>query len=372
VNSQVTAPIVPALPTAEEAGEPRVPRMRPSLDGSFADAPAHDQLAAPDAMGPPVPPGQLTSTAGDLLPPTPPAAESAANDVPLGPVNGPPGPGTAVAAIDLLARTPRSRPDQSASGPVGALSLVDPRGTEVEPEALLAPLVPPALSGDDAACLKSLQVLGVEYTAIPAIKPGAACEVARPLEVTSFGSGVSVAPKATLNCRTTEAVALWVRDVLIPKAQTELGARPIAIAPGSTYDCRGRNRQAGAKLSEHATANAFDVMSIAFADRPPVEITTRNPALPEARFQAAIREGSCALFTTVLGPGSDASHHNHLHFDLAVRGGGYRLCSLGETRTAGRRPEAAKPGPSKPATAEAVKPQPRRQPRPIAGPKPGL
>jgi hypothetical protein len=91
---------------------------------------------------------------------------------------------------------------------------------------------------------------------------------------------------------------------------------------------------AGAKLSEHATANAFDVMSIAFADRPPIKIQARNPAFPEARFQAAIRAGSCAYFTTVLGPGSDASHHNHLHFDMAQRGGGYRLCSLGETRTA--------------------------------------
>ena len=31
-------------------------------------------------------------------------------------------------------------------------------------------------------------------------------------------------------------------------------------------------------------------------------------------------------FSTVLGPGSDGYHENHIHVDLAERRGGYRMC----------------------------------------------
>jgi hypothetical protein len=34
----------------------------------------------------------------------------------------------------------------------------------------------------------------------------------------------------------------------------------------------------------------------------------------------------CARFTTVLGPGSDGYHEDHVHVDLAERRGGYRIC----------------------------------------------
>jgi len=39
-----------------------------------------------------------------------------------------------------------------------------------------------------------------------------------------------------------------------------------------------------------------------------------------------VRKSVCAHFTTVLGPGSDGYHENHIHVDLAERRGGYRMC----------------------------------------------
>jgi len=47
---------------------------------------------------------------------------------------------------------------------------------------------------------------------------------------------------------------------------------------------------------------------------------------PEEAFQKAARDGACKSFTTVLGPGSDPSHANHLHLDQRERGKGYRIC----------------------------------------------
>ena len=235
---------------------------------------------------------------------------------------------SAAAAIDRMARPPRARPD---ARPSAALAMVPP---EPEPAAE-APLPPvPAVPADGGACLDRLRKLGVVFERAPAIKE-AGCGVANPLVVKALGSGVSLTSAATLNCPTTEAVALWVRDVLLPYGRDQLRATPTAIVPGSTYACRTRNGRKGARMSEHAAANAFDVMSVEFAGRPPLEIRARASGDPEGRFQAAIRQGSCSYFTTVLGPGSDASHGNHLHFDLAQRGGGHRLCSMGGDRTAG-------------------------------------
>ncbi|MFD0463084.1 extensin family protein [Microvirga aerilata] len=47
---------------------------------------------------------------------------------------------------------------------------------------------------------------------------------------------------------------------------------------------------------------------------------------PESAFQAAVQKAACPIFTTVLGPGSDAAHGDHLHLDLRQRKGDYRIC----------------------------------------------
>jgi hypothetical protein len=42
----------------------------------------------------------------------------------------------------------------------------------------------------------------------------------------------------------------------------------------------------------------------------------------------AFRTAACGYFTTVLGPGANAAHASHFHFDLAMRGknGDHRIC----------------------------------------------
>lgn len=231
-------------------------------------------------------------------------------------------------AFDLLSRVPRPRPD-----PSSVLAMVDP---QPGPEAA-AP--PPAREAEpeDPACLARLSALGVAFSQEPPLQEGA-CFIAHPLKVASLGSGVAITPDAILNCRTTESLALWVRDSLVPAARTFLDARPNEIAHGSTYVCRTRNNVEGATMSEHAYANAVDIASIGFAGRPPLTVTALDGAAPEGKFAAAIRKESCEYFTTVLGPGSDAAHASHFHFDMAERRGGYRLCDLGGTTTVERTP----------------------------------
>jgi hypothetical protein len=135
-------------------------------------------------------------------------------------------------------------------------------------------------------------------------------------------SEVAVTPPATLRCSMAEAVAAWVREDAAPRLRA-LGASLKTIETADSFDCRGRNRIAGAKLSEHGRANALDVHALKLADGKVLALT--DPKV-DKDFRLGLRQSVCARFTTVLGPGSDGYHEEHVHFDLAERRGGYRLC----------------------------------------------
>jgi hypothetical protein len=43
-------------------------------------------------------------------------------------------------------------------------------------------------------------------------------------------------------------------------------------------------------------------------------------------FREQMRRSACGRFNTVLGPGSDGYHENHVHVDLQERSRGFRMC----------------------------------------------
>jgi hypothetical protein len=71
-------------------------------------------------------------------------------------------------------------------------------------------------------------------------------------------------------------------------------------------------------------------MGFTFAEGPPIAVEPREAqgTMAEA-FQDAVRASACLDFSTVLGPGSNASHADHLHLDVIERSRGYRLCEQG-------------------------------------------
>ncbi|MDV2983913.1 UNVERIFIED_CONTAM: extensin family protein [Methylobacteriaceae bacterium AG10] len=208
-------------------------------------------------------------------------------------------------------------------------------GPAALPEAPLPPERPPELSGeaalalkvsapDDTACLRRLERLGARFEALPPLGNGQ-CSAPRPLSVTALADGVALEPPATLNCRAAEALARWTTEVQVA-AREQLGDSLKSLALGGTYVCRGQNHDTDAKLSEHSFANAIDVMSYGFEKRASLKVTAAPGGTPEAAFLASVRAGACGFFRTVLGPGSDAAHANHLHLDLRERNAGHRLC----------------------------------------------
>jgi hypothetical protein len=129
---------------------------------------------------------------------------------------------------------------------------------------------------------------------------------------------VAVTPPAVLRCEMATAIVNWARDDL-----ATLAAPLAGIDNFDSFECRGRNRVQGAKTSEHGRANALDIRALRLANGKLIELTDTEVPI-ELREQ--LRASACARFTTVLGPGSDGFHENHVHIDLAERTNGYRLC----------------------------------------------
>ncbi len=80
---------------------------------------------------------------------------------------------------------------------------------------------------------------------------------------------------------------------------------------------------AGAQLSEHGRANALDVRGFRLANGQSISLTDRN--VPR-ELRENVLHSVCARFTTVLGPGSDWYHEEHIHLDLMARHNNYRIC----------------------------------------------
>jgi hypothetical protein len=135
-------------------------------------------------------------------------------------------------------------------------------------------------------------------------------------------SKVAVTPAATLRCLMAEQIALWVRDDVEPLAM-KLGAPLRVLDNFDSYECRGRNRVPGAKLSEHGRANALDVRLFKLADGQSLTLTDVNV---NKAWREAIKASVCARFSTILGPGSDGAHEEHIHLDLAERRNNYKVC----------------------------------------------
>jgi hypothetical protein len=133
---------------------------------------------------------------------------------------------------------------------------------------------------------------------------------------------VQISPAATLRCEIAEAVVDWVRDDLVNET-TDLGSTLAGIETLDSFECRAQNRVVGAKLSEHGRANALDIGAIRLKNG---RLVGPADAAVNKEFRTAMRASVCARFTTVLGPGADGFHEDHIHIDLAERRSGYRIC----------------------------------------------
>ena len=161
---------------------------------------------------------------------------------------------------------------------------------------------------------------------------------------------VAVKPAATLACPIVSALDHWLTDSVQPAAQRWFGMRVVEIKQISAYSCRGMNGNPHAHISEHAFGNALDIAAFTLADGRHISVKDGWKGLPEEQgFLRDIQAAACQQFSTVLAPGSNVYHYDHIHVDLMRRASRRLICEpdpvSGEeiaARAAGRNPYASR------------------------------
>jgi hypothetical protein len=156
---------------------------------------------------------------------------------------------------------------------------------------------------------------GYPRTDVPRLGPGPT----QGNPVAAFGA-VAVKPTATLACPIVSVLDHWLADSVQPAAMRWFGARVVEIKQISAYSCRGMNGNPNAHISEHAFGNALDIAAFTLADGRRISVEAGWRGMPEEQgFLHDVQASACREFTTVLAPGSNVYHYDHIHVDLMRR-----------------------------------------------------
>jgi hypothetical protein len=221
---------------------------------------------------------------------------------------------------------PQPRPAEAPQlAPLRPAAAEKPAEQSVEPEKPAAEVKPPAPPPPSACRLALTDAIAVAPS-VPDIKGPGACGgpdmVHLEAVILPDSTRVPLKPGGTMRCTMATAIADWIRTDMAPLA-TGLGTKLSEIDNFDSFDCRGRNRVVGAKMSEHGRANALDVRGLKLANGQSIALTERSTP---RELRERVLLSVCSRFTTVLGPGSDGYHEDHIHLDLAERRNNYKIC----------------------------------------------
>lgn len=164
------------------------------------------------------------------------------------------------------------------------------------------------------------------YSQAPAQQPLPRLGPAQGNSVTAVGP-VAIKPTATLACPIVSELDRWLADTVQPSAMRWFGVRVAEIKQISAYSCRGMNGNSHAHISEHAFGNALDISAFVLADGRRITVKDGWRGMPEEQgFLRDVQSGACAHFTTVLAPGSNVYHYDHIHVDLMRRASRRLIC----------------------------------------------
>lgn len=206
---------------------------------------------------------------------------------------------------------------------------------ELQQQAALIPRVLPREtlpSDDDDLCLQKLRAAGVDFT-IPTVNVDTGqCHVQNPVNLHSIKAQqnlVKLPEGPLLNCKFALQFSKWLSESGAPILAAQMGTPLEKISTGPGFECRGRNGDSSAKISEHGFGNAIDITTLRMHGGKIINVLDAiDPNAESYAILHGLRASACGYFTTVLGPGTNAAHEKHFHFDLGVHGKSenYRIC----------------------------------------------
>ena len=137
----------------------------------------------------------------------------------------------------------------------------------------------------------------------------------------------TLTPTATLACPLVSALDRWVGQGVQPAAMRWFGSPVVTIKQISAYSCRQMVGSGTSSMSEHAYGNALDIAGFTLADGRTITVKNGWHGTPEEQgFLHDVQLYACETFTTVLAPGYNVYHYDHIHVDLMRRASGRRPC----------------------------------------------
>jgi hypothetical protein len=200
-------------------------------------------------------------------------------------------------------------PAPSASGSAGA------------PQSLAPPGLLQSSAGDRGNT-------GSSYAQPPASRaPAEAIPLGRPASPVLSAAPATLTPAATLACPLVSTLDRFISEHVQPAAVRWFGQPVVEIKQISAYSCRGMNGGPRASISEHAFGNALDIAAFTFADGRRITVKDGWHGAPEEQgFLHDVQGAACEMFATVLAPGSNEYHYDHIHVDLMRRASGRVIC----------------------------------------------
>ncbi len=137
----------------------------------------------------------------------------------------------------------------------------------------------------------------------------------------------AVTPPATLACPLVSALDRWVSEGVQPAALHWFGTQVTEIKQIGSYSCREIVGSGTSSMSEHAFGDALDIAGFTLADGRKITVKDGWHGAPEEQgFLHDVQLYACETFTTVLAPGYNVYHYDHMHVDLMRRSSGNHPC----------------------------------------------
>ena len=148
-----------------------------------------------------------------------------------------------------------------------------------------------------------------------------------PAATTAMAMPAALNPPATLACPIVSALDRWISQGVQPAAMHWFGSQVAVIKQIGSYSCRDMVGAGGSFISEHAFGDALDVAGFTLADGHSITVKDGWHGSPEEQgFLHDVQLSACEMFSTVLAPGYNVYHYDHIHVDLMRRESGRHPC----------------------------------------------
>jgi hypothetical protein len=216
----------------------------------------------------------------------------------------------------------RDAPEPEMQAPAGRPMMLDPPGTAARPDDVPDDAVLPDERGPRTQpAYNSPQYQPPPSRSLPPLGP------MRGPNTPFAATPVGLTPPATLACPIVSALDRWVTDGVQPAAQHWFGTQVVSIKQIGSYSCREMVGAGGDFVSEHAFGDALDIAGFTLADGRTVTVKNGWHGSPEEQgFLHDVQLYACQTFSTVLAPGYNVYHYDHIHVDLMRRESGRHPC----------------------------------------------